>query len=261
LLKDDFDIGDVKLTYDFKAKSGMGFKFTGKKNNDTNAISFSTESTMTTAKGINLKETFSNKGTVSLEATAKNKIAKGTKLVGETVFTTKGDFSGATCKAEYSTDKIFLDSKVVLGKSVNVGAVFNFNKFSFGVSTASSSKGPLCYEAAIAYNDSDLSVCTKALNGSSMQASVFHKYSPTVNCGLQVGFSPAKESLTAAIGTAIKNSDGATTKIKFNTSQDLGLAYVRELGPGVKLGLAASVNLVKPASDAHCLGLTLKFSS
>eukprot|EP00039_Didymoeca_costata_P025999 m.14672 g.14672 ORF g.14672 m.14672 type:complete len:277 (-) comp5181_c0_seq1:168-998(-) len=263
LLKDDFDIGDVKLTYELKSASGLGFKFEGKKNNDTNAIPFSTESTITSASGITFKETFSSKGTVAIEASAKNKITKGTKLVGEATFTTKGDFSGALAKAEYAKGGIHLDSKAVLGKSISAGGVFNYGKFLLGASLVSSSsdKNPLTYEAAVAYNDTNLSICSKAINGSALEASVFHKYTPKVDCGLKVNFAPAKDSLTATIGASIKNSDGSTCKFKFNTNQDLGLAHVRMLSPGVKLGLACNVNIVKPASDAHVLGMSLKFSA
>lgn len=260
LFKDDFDTGKVEVTYKLKAADGVAMKFKGDKNNASNAVSFSNETTYTAASGLELKEKINSKDEISIEASKKDVFLKGTKVTGEAKLTTKGGYQGSTFKADYKKGNAVFDAKY--SGSINVGSAFEFNQFALGVSAAFKSMTELkSWEGVLAYNTPDLSVTSHLINGTDMMAIVYHNASSSLSTGLELTWKQEKATTGGKIAAAYSYEDGSAVKFKLDQSLGLGLAYTQDLRKGLKLGLAANINAGKLSSDDHSLGCSLTFSN
>lgn len=262
LFSDDFDAGEVTLKLNSKAANGMAFKVEGTKDSK-NTVKGKLESSYSLANGISFKETWKTNSVVTTEVSTKDKLAKGTKFVFEAEFSpSPGLKTAQTIKADYGADKFYIDTKLVDYEKLSAGATFSYSKWLMGASGKfTASKGFQGYEAGVSYVDSDVIVTAKVNEKDTMEGSVFHKATPTINAGVKLGYNRSTNASSFGVAGEYALDSTATCKAKIDNSLALGLAYTQELRKGVTLGMSANVNAANLDSDSHSLGLVLGFSA
>jgi hypothetical protein len=263
--KDKYGCGELKLKYKFKASNGVGVTFDAKK---TDQVSFTNESTYTTASGIGLTEKFESSNKITLTAKAKDKFVKGLATTVEGVFLTSGGFdpkSMYTVKADYSTDGIMFDGKYNKGK---LNSSFVYQLFgNWAVGATFENKGdikPSNYALGLCYKDADMTANSKVSNnGNDIEASLFHTPSSAIDTGLIWKYDTAKNSNTINVGANYKLDDTASTKAMLfaGQTQSLSVGYTQQLRKEVELSMAAKVDILKLNGGDHSFGVGLVFSS
>jgi len=258
LFSDDFDAGSQKLTLKSKSANGVEFEVEGTRD-DSNAVSGELKSTYGLKNGITLKETWSTNNSVTTEVTAKNTLAKGSKVVYEVGFSPSKGITSQTVKANYSDKSVNFDSKLKNYDALTAGTVFSFSNFLVGASANMSlNKGSIkSYELAGSYSDADVVITSKVDNKAAFSGSIFHKASPVLQTGVEFKYDAGKDATGFTLGGAYKLDSTTTAKAKINKNLALGLAYTQDLRSGVTLGLSANINVKNINGDGHALGLSL----
>lgn len=261
LFSDDFNAGKVSLTLKSKATNGINLKVKGSKKNASGGVTGSLESTYTNAGGVTFKEVWNSNSECVTEISAKNALAKGSKVTAEAKFSPKAGFLGHTIKADYGAPSFYIDTKLVDLKGLTAGGVFAFNKFLVGAQSSFNDKGFKGYKATVSYRDSDIIVTSSVNSGNSVEGSIFHSPMANVDAGVRFSYNRGSSDTTFELAGAYNLDSATTVKATVNKEMALGLAYTQTLRKGVTLGLSADIKAAALNEDGHSLGLSLELNN
>lgn len=260
LFKDDFAAGEVKLTLKSTASNGVNLKVEGTKCTETNKVNAEIETKFTTANGVTVKEVWNSKNALTLDASTKDLLLKGSGASLAVTFSPSEGYQSFKLKTDIVRNKCNTDF-VYDGKNLTGSVVASFSPFLLGVSAvANPSKGiaPTNYTLGAGYRSGDIIVNSLIKNGSDIEGSVFHTPRAGVKAGVQFNYaSGSSETAFAVVGQYAYDKD-TTLKAKVDTKLNLNLSYKQALRPSVFLTLGAQVDAARLNSDKNKLGLTLE---
>merc|ERR1712059_57613 len=144
-------------------------------------------------------------------------------------------------------DKLLPGLKVVLDTSFapSTGSKSAMTKSNFG----------------LGYTAKDFVLHTSVANGSDFGGSVYQKVSPSLETGINLGWSSASSATSFGIGAKYVLEDGASVRAKINNKSEIGLGYQQKLRDGVTVTLSTLVNSANINAGGHKVGLALEMEA
>jgi len=267
LLSDDFDAGEVSLSYSSKTKGGVGLSIDAIKGEDKGVPTFtgSVETDFNAAPGVGIKTKFNNSNLINAELSIANKLVKGSKLVVKTTIDpVRFDIKSKEINPEFKHGPLHFTAAISPGKSSSADVAYKHDAALVGVKASlTPAFGLKSWNAGLAYSQDKVSVA--AILNDAKSADVYASYAlnPDVTLASQAKVSFASSALTGAAGVSVNVDKDSFYKAKLSlgNSTTLDLAYVQKVCCCCEVGFSANINLLKFQSDSHSLGLSLNIDN
>jgi voltage-dependent anion channel protein 2 len=196
LLKDDFGFGAAKLTIKSKTSEGVNIKVEESRKLDDGSVSGLLEVKYTNAAhGLTVKDTWDTKNVFKTEVTLEGNPTGNKFTVTKTCNNGGSLTKNWVLKHEFSVKQLTTES-VFDGAALTASAVFNYEKFNFGVSAGYdvAKSTPKTPTVAASYTVADTIFNAAVANGADVTASIFHL--PCANTQLGVELAGRETALT-----------------------------------------------------------------
>jgi len=260
-----YHFGVVKLDVKTKTATGVEFSSGGTSTTESGKVSGNLETKYKVKDlGLTVTEKWTTENDLNTTLDVQDKIMPGLKLSLNTKFTPASGSLGGKVSAEYKHDTATVCADLDLGlTALNASAVVGHKGWLAGYTTSFDvGKSALTkHHFGLGYSAPDFVLHTSVANGTDFGGSVYQKVSPSLETGVNLGWSSATSSTSFGIGAKYNLEDGAALRAKINNKSELGLGYQQKLRDGVTVTLSTLVNSGNFSAGGHKVGLALEMTA
>jgi len=259
-----YHYGTVKLDVKTKTASGVEFNTGGTSNTDNGKVSGNLETKYKCNDyGLTFTEKWSTDNTLTTTLAIQDQVLKGLKLTFDSTFSPQTGAKNGKIKAEYKHDLVSLNSDVDInlgGPLVNASAVIGNQgwlagyQMAFDTGKSKLTKNNFC----LGYSTGDFVIHTNVNDGEVFGGSVYQKVSPSMETGINLGWTASKNETSFGIGCKYALDKSASVRAKVNNSSQIGLGYQQKLRDGVTLTLSTLIDGKNFNQGGHKLGIALE---
>jgi voltage-dependent anion channel protein 2 len=260
-----YHFGVLKLDVKTKTATGVEFSSGGTSTTESGKVSGNLETKYKVKDlGLTVTEKWSTENDLNTTLDLQDKLVPGLKMTLDTKFTPASGSLAGKVKCEYKHETATVCSDLDMGlTALNCSAVVGHKGWLAGYNTTFDiGKSALTkHHFGVGYSAPDFVLHTSVANGTEFGGSVYQKVSPTLETGVNLGWSSSTSSTSFGIGAKYNLEDGAALRAKINNKSELGLGYQQKLRDGVTVTLSTLVNSGNFAAGGHKVGLALEMTA
>ncbi|KAH9413605.1 non-selective voltage-gated ion channel VDAC2-like [Dermatophagoides pteronyssinus] len=265
----NYHFGLVKLDVKTKTQNNVEFAVNGVSVNDTGRVNATFE-TKYFFKDWNctLKEKWTTDNTILTELQFDDQFIKGSKILfNGNIAPQSGKKSGALktalkgdcfhANADFDFDSLnngtIVHGSLVIGQAGWLaGAQLSFNPHLGKLKKTN---------LAIGYLDKDFQVHTNVLDGKEFSGSLYQKVTPNLESAISVSCASADNVPNFNIGCLYRMDEDTQIKARVNNKNNIGLALIRRLRPGITFTLNALIDGKNFNQGGHKMGMGIDLSA
>lgn len=214
-------------------------------------------------QGVTLTERWNTDNTLGTEVQIVDKMAKGSKITLDTVFTPQLGKRSGKVKLEYGTDQLKMNTDVQLdaGPQIVSSGVFRYTDFLVGAQVGfnAQSQKMTSNNIAVAMNVGPSQVHTYVNDMKEFGATFYHKVNSRMELAANAGWVQGDQSTKFGLACLYKAAEDWTVRAKISSTSQLAIATAHQLHPHLKFTASALFNLHNFNEGGHKFGAGFEY--